>query len=604
MPHAVANDVLSDQTKQAYDALLAGRLDEAEAITRRMLKRRSRDAVASYILGLALSRTGRIDEAAFFLRLPAQLPGAQRDCQCEYGRVLVELGKFQEGIDFLRRATQTDPKSLHSWEHLTRGLVRAGLFSEAVNAGEEGLRSGVGSRQQVLRIMKTIGNAWAAMSEASEAVKWLARAMNEGGRDAEMAAAWAYRLNYFDVAEPDMQTAIARITECISEIQPQTPPVSPSSWTKGSRPLKVGLISPELRNHPVARFLLPLISGADASRCTWFAYYTSPASDEVTRRIERGVHTMRRVASLTDDALAATIAQDGLDVLIDLAGWGEGTRVSLMSQRLAPLQLTYLGYPNRTGVPGVDVRLVDYTTNPDSIRASEWSAGCGAESLVAIPGGLFCWQPPTEADSRVPSRRRAGPMTFGSFNFVGKISGRCCRTWANVLNAVPDSRLIIKAEGLHDDSNRRVVLCMLERGGVDLSRVELNGTFRSYEHHLDHYNEVDVALDTFPYNGATTTCEALWMGVPVVTLEGSTHAGRVGSSILRTVGLERNICTSEHEYVRRAAELAADPAGRLDLRRTLRKNIEASTLCDGRGFAERFTATLETLVERSRHPTI
>ena len=171
-----------------------------------------------------------------------------------------------------------------------------------------------------------------------------------------------------------------------------------------------------------------------------------------------------------------------------------------------------------------------------------------------------------------------------------------------MLNAVPDSRLLIKAEGLHDDANRRVVLCMLQRAGIDPSRVELNGIFRSYEHHLDHYNEVDVALDTFPYNGATTTCEALWMGVPVVTLEGASHAGRVGSSILRAVGLEHNVCTSEHDYVRRAAEVASDASYRLDLRKTLRRTVETSSLCDGPAFAERFTSTLETLVERTRNP--
>jgi predicted O-linked N-acetylglucosamine transferase (SPINDLY family) len=279
--------------------------------------------VASYLLGLTLSRMGRLDEAEFHLRTPAELPGAQRDCQCEYGRVLCDLGKFTAGVEFLRRATQTDLTSAYAWESLAKGLHQAGLYADAVNAGEEAVRCAARSKSPYggAGVMKTVGISWAAMADASEAVKWHARAMQEAPGDVMISAAWSYLLNYLDVSPNDATTALSRITECMHQRGGITPFRAPSNFERGVRPLRVGLLTPDLRDHPVSRFMLPLLANTEASRCRYSVYYTHPARDLVSKRCSRYVERWHQVAHLDDEAVARLIRADEPDVLIDLAGW-------------------------------------------------------------------------------------------------------------------------------------------------------------------------------------------------------------------------------------------------------------------------------------------
>jgi predicted O-linked N-acetylglucosamine transferase (SPINDLY family) len=204
--------------------------------------------------------------------------------------------------------------------------------------------------------------------------------------------------------------------------------------------------------------------------------------------------------------------------------------------------------------------------------------------------------PPAE---QVPCRRLGrGPITFGSFNSAGKISPRCGRAWAKVLASVPFSRLVIKGQGLSDRGTRDTALRALVRHGIEPARVDLRGLCASYSEHLAMHNQIDVMLDPFPYNGVTTTCEALWMGVPVVTLEGTREGGRIGASIMRAVGLEANIACDEATYVARAAALAAEMKNAPMMRDDLRAKVLASPLCDSASFARRFTDAIETLAER------
>ena len=585
--------------EQIQDDMIGGRLEEAERGARAILKYKSRDPVASYLLGLTLARMGRLDEAEFHLRTPAELPDAQRDCQCEYGRVLSDLGKHSRAVEFLRRATQTDLASAYAWDNLASGLHHAGLYADAVNAGEEAVRCAARAKSPYggAAVMKTVGISWAAMGDASEAVKWHARAMQEAPGDASLAAAWSYLLNYLDVSPNDSSTAIARISECLTQRGGITSFRAPCTWQQGVRPLRVGLLTPDLRDHPVARFMMPLLANTPADRCRWNVYYTHPVRDLVSKRCSRYVDRWHNVAHLDDAAVSRLITADQPDVLIDLAGWTADSRVTLFSSLLAPVQVTYLGYPHLTGVPGTDVRLVDGVTDSNAIKPEAWSPG-SPEALVAIPGSFLCWEPPAERviAKRIPSTH----PTFGSFNYPGKISPRCGRLWARLLASVPHSKLLLKAKGFADPSTRATVMQSLGRHGIEPSRVDLRPACPEFTDHLEVYNQIDVALDPFPYNGTTTTCEALWMGVPVVTLAGTTHAGRVGASILGTVGMRENICEDENAYVQRAANLIADAEALSRHRATLRERLLDSPLCNGPSFADRFISTIETLAERSK----
>jgi predicted O-linked N-acetylglucosamine transferase (SPINDLY family) len=255
------------------------------------------------------------------------------------------------------------------------------------------------------------------------------------------------------------------------------------------------------------------------------------------------------------------------------------------------VQVTWLGYPASTGLNCFDARFVDEVTDPADALASE--------NLVRIAGGFLAYLPPPFApDPGPPPFEATGRITFGSFNNLPKITPRVVAMWAQTLRAVPDSRLIVKAKGLDENATRERYAAMFGAHGLDGSRVEFVGFVGDIAAHIARYRSIDIALDTFPYNGTTTTCEALWMGVPVVTLAGDRHAARVGASLLARVGLDRLIAADPSDFARICAALAADRKALAALRGTLRAHMAASPLCDGRRLAREFEAAYRVLWRR------
>jgi predicted O-linked N-acetylglucosamine transferase (SPINDLY family) len=264
-------------------------------------------------------------------------------------------------------------------------------------------------------------------------------------------------------------------------------------------------------------------------------------------------------------------------VLVDLAGHTGEYRLPVLNRRPAPIVCTYLGYPNTTGVPGVGYRIVDHLTDPPGAMATE--------ELVRLDGCFVCYQPPADAPD-VPVPQRAAPV-FGSYNALPKMRPAVVDLWSRILREVPGSRLVLKNAALGAESTRRRVLAAFEACAVPPERLDLLAPETALGGHLAQYGRVDVALDPFPYNGTTTTCEALWMGVPVVTLEGRAHAGRVGLSLLSAVGLGELVARTPDEYLRIAADLAADRPRLAELRRTLRDRVRTSVLTDAGSMARR-----------------
>ena len=300
---------------------------------------------------------------------------------------------------------------------------------------------------------------------------------------------------------------------------------------------------------------------------------------------------------LSDDDLAERIRTDGIDILVDLAGHTAKNRLGVFARKPAPVQVTWLGYPNTTGLKAIDYRLVDAVTDPVG-QADAWAS----ESLVRLEGGFLCYAGSKDApEPTMPPCLTTGTVTFGSFNNPAKLSEATLDTWARLLARLPQARLLLKGNPFADAATRALFLSRLSERGVAAERVELVAWLPSEATHLALYNRVDVALDPFPYNGTTTTCEALWMGVPVVTLRGDRHAGRVGASLLTQVGLTDWIAGSVEEYLQIAATLAGNPQHLNDLRRTLRPRLAASPLCDGRAFARKIEATYRTMWQLRIH---
>jgi protein O-GlcNAc transferase len=347
------------------------------------------------------------------------------------------------------------------------------------------------------------------------------------------------------------------------------------------RRLRIGYVSADFRQSAVAWFLRPLLAHHDRARVLVLAYanHAGP-DDQVTAELRAHAEVWRPIAGLDDDQVARQIAGDDVDVLVDLAGHTAGHRLGVFARRPAPVQVSYLGYPATTGLTTVDHRLTD--AEADLPGASE---ALHTEQLCRLPGGFLCFGgPPAPLPAATPPGHAGGGVTFGSFNDAGKLSAPALALWARLLARVPGARLLLKGKAYLDPEVRQRVTAALTTGG-EPPRVEFLPWLADRACHLAAYAALDVALDPFPYNGTTTTCEALWMGVPVVTLRGEAHVARMGTSLLTRVGLPALVADDEGHYLDIAARLAADRDQLMDLRAGLRARLAASPLGDAPGHA-------------------
>jgi len=340
----------------------------------------------------------------------------------------------------------------------------------------------------------------------------------------------------------------------------------------------VGYLSPDLREHSVAAFIEAVLRSHDRKRFRVICYQCGPQQDTVTDRLRTLVDEWRDITDLDDTAACDLIRLDRVSILVDLAGHTAWNRLAMMALRPAPVQITWIGYPHSTGLPQIDYRITDAVADPPGMTERFHS-----EELVRMPGCFLCYDPPMDAPepSPEPPAGRTGDITFGCFNNLAKVSPTILGCWRTILEQTPRSRLVIKAEVFDDPEALAEVL---QRFGLPVARVVALGWVPDRTAHLALYNQIDIALDTWPYNGTTTTCESLWMGVPVVTLAGNHHAARVGASLLTAVGLEHLIASCPDEYVSSAVALAGNLPLLQALRRGLRPLLESSPLLDGPGF--------------------
>ncbi len=575
-------------------ALLLADFPRAEELAVKHLRRCPNDIAAAYMLGLTLARRGRLPEALPHLKRAADLNPPQRDCLIEYAQVLHDLGRGDEALLLFERAAHVDPSSALARERLAKCLLSAGRLAQAIGAAQQAVEI----EPHRASSWSIIGSAWAGLGIADEAARAYGQAVRLAPNDADRAAAWAFLLNYIDASPADIAEAHRRFGEICTNRAPKLPAPRPRP---DARQLRVGFLSPDLRDHPVARFIAPLLRHHDPKLTAIYLYSAHPAQDATSNALASLVKGWRCVAGLNDEALARAIRADGIDVLIDLAGLTGGTRVHAMAARIAPVQATYLGYPNTTGIPAIDARIVDAITDPPL------AAPLGPEPLERIEGSMLCWEPPADAPPPSPPPfENNGFITFGSFNYPGKLTARCLSTWAALLAAIPNSRLLIKGKGLADEFSRRLFEKHTDRFQLPRDRVNLVPQTLDYTEHLASYAQIDIALDPMPYCGVTTTCEALWMGVPVISLRGNTHAARSGATILTAANLPGLIADLPESYISLAARLAADTQRLGGLRSQLRAHVASSPLTDGASFAPRFEKLIRSLHARGcrcPHPT-
>jgi protein O-GlcNAc transferase len=331
----------------------------------------------------------------------------------------------------------------------------------------------------------------------------------------------------------------------------------------------------------VGRFLLPLLKHHDRAQVEVYAYSLSPMKDSLTDRLKSHADVWRQVESFSDQAAAEAIRRDKIDILVDLAMHTGGNGLRIMAMKPAPVQFSYLAYCSSTGIDGIDYRFSDPHLDPPDGDDSVYS-----ERTIRLPKTWWCYEASETAGKIAPRQReQANEVVFGCLNSFSKASRPALQAWARILRDVPGSRLILHAA---EGSHRLRCAEFFEREGVS-SRIGFAG-YLPMEKYLELYNQIDIALDPFPYCGGTTTCDALWMGVPVVTLAGATAVGRVGKSILSNVGLPEFVAGSVDEYVKIAEDLAENFALRQELGCSLRQRMENSPLMDGPGLTREIEA--------------
>lgn len=582
---------MADPTRaiqQAVELHRAGRTAQALAAARRAASGAPGNANAHNVLGVILLETGDAAGAERSLRRAASLSAGAPGPHNNLGNALVALGRLDEAEAAYRRALEIDASYAPGALGLSRALTLRDRNEEAAEAAGAGAALNPGDA----RLRVNLGGALLAAGRVGEAVAALREAVALAPADAEALRQLVSALHYDAHASPEEVFELhKRLGRLVSG--GRTPPVIRPA-DAGKRPLRVGYVSSDFRAHSVAFFIEPIVEHHDRAEVHVTCYMTAPRSDETTERIRSKADGWVDASRLSDEGLVRRVRADGIDVLVELGGHTLGNRLGALAARAAPVQATWIGYPATTGVPAIDARIVDSATDPEGAER------LATERLVRLDPCFLCYRAMDDApEVGAGLAESSGVVTFGSFNTLPKMGEWTLAAWAEVLGRVAGSRLVLKNMGLADARARERIAAFFESRGVERSRVELLGPTPGQVEHLGVYGRVDVGLDTFPYAGTTTTCEAMWMGVPVVSLAGNAHASRVGLSLLRSMGLEGLCAETVEGYVETAVSLAGDRARLASLRRSLRSRVAGSVLCDAAGACRRVESAYRGMWERA-----
>jgi len=551
----------------------AGQLDEAIAANRRAVELRPGFPNAHSNLGNALRERGQLDDAIAECRRALQLKPDFPEAHNNLGNALRDRGQLDEAMAAYRSALQFKPDYPEAHYNLGVALRERGRLDEAIVAYQSALQR----KPDFPEAHNNLGDALKELGELDEAIASFRRAFQRTPEFAAARSNLVYALHFHP--NHDQRTIAeehGRWNRQFSDplkqlLQPHANDRDPN------RRLRVGYVSPDFRDHPVGRHAWPLFRGHDRERVEILCYSGVVRPDRITERLRELSAGWRNTVGVLDARLAEMIREDAVDILVDLALHTAGNRLPVFAWQPAPVQVSWLGYPGSTGMPGIGYRFTDACMEPPG-EESAWSA----EEPVRLPDCWCCFEPADDSPevNALPAASGAG-VTFGSLNNFAKVHDGVLALWARALHAVKRSRLLMFCP---EGRARERVRAFFGARGIGAERLEL-ACFLPRHEYLSLYHRIDLALDPFPFNGMTTTCDALWMGVPVLTLPGAMPAARAGLSLLSSIGLAELAASSEDDYVRLATELAADLPRLANLRATLRARMLASPLMDAPLFA-------------------
>ncbi|MEO5374860.1 MAG: tetratricopeptide repeat protein [Alphaproteobacteria bacterium] len=560
------------------------RYDEAIAHLGRAVMLGLERAEGRYLLGLALHRTGRLEEAVANFRCALALRPDWVEAHFNLGNVHQEMARFDEAAECYRRTLEVIPDLAEAHGNLGLVLARRAKFEEALVH----CRRSVDLAPEMAGVHANLGAVLTRLGRLGEAVASFRRALAVDPDLAEIHSSLIFTMDL------DPATSLAGMQEerrlwyqrhglpLARTIRPHGNPRDPE------RPLRVGYVSADFRRHSAAHIFGRVLENHDRETYPLYLYSNSRLEDEETARFRACAAGWRPIVNLSDEAVAEAVRADGIDILVDLSGHTNGNRLRVFARKPAPIQVTAWGHAHGTGLPTIDAFFAD------PVYVAPGDRHLFAETVVDLPC-FFPFGPPENVPPVTPlPAASSGYVTFGCFNRLTKVTEAVLAVWAEALRRVSGSRLVLKDLQLNDAGQRARVLETLAGHGIGGERVDLIG-FTPRAEHLAAFARVDIALDPFPQNGGVSTLEAMWMGVPTVTLLGRTPPGRSGAAICKAITLDDFIAATPEAYVDIATRQAADLAGLARLRAGLRQRLADSPLGNPPLYARAVEAAYRTL---------
>jgi len=586
--YAVAHYNLGDVLKRL------NRTDEAMASYRKAFAIDPHLASTMLVAGLDCLNAGMRDEAmACFQELAAIKPDFY-EAHVNVGVAWYDKGRFDEAIDSYRRAITLNPGHAIAHRNLGTALYSQGRFDEAITS----YRQAIALQPDYVEALDNLGSVLLGKGRFAEAISTYERALSFNPdyiiscSNLLMTCQYDYSMTNEEVYLKSL--AMGRRFEEKGALERPFP----GQGREQGRNVRVGLVSGDLRNHPVGLFLESALRHMDRNAFSFFAYANQTQYDELSERIRPIFSDWVCVKGMPDGELASRIRADGIDILVDLSGHTADNRLPLFALRPATVQVTWIGYANTTGMTSIDYILADPVTVP--VEEERFYT----EKVWRLPETYLCFTPPeTEiAVSELPALEN-GHITFASFSNAAKLNDTVLACWARVLRAVPESLLFLKFRAFAHRLDRDDIIARFCAFGIEADRLRFEG-YSERADYLATYRRIDIVLDPFPFPGATTTCEAAWMGVPTLTL-GSARGivGHNGELIMKTVGLDEWVANEIDDYVEKARAFASDTASLATLRSGLRQRLLDSPLCDGERFARHLGDAFMGMLGGAAEPT-
>lgn len=562
----------------------AGQPARAAEELRRALRHHPNDGDLHHELGVICMQAGQGDQALFHLQRAAALAPKRPDFHSNLGTVLNIRGKPAEAVEAFRRAVALNPRAFPAQLGLSSALIGIHDYEAAAEAARAAATVEPNRPEPVVNGALAV----ARMGRTADAVAALRAALEQQVDQPLLLAVLSNLL----LSRPEADAAqIREVNERLGRaLAALAPPFTPIFPDTSEHRLRVGYLTCDARDHAVSHFLAPILRNHDRAAFEVFLYAAVPAPDAVTQSLAAAADHAREVAHASDGLLAELIRRDRIDILVDLSGHNPGSRIGVFTHRAAPVQVAYLGYPATTGVAAIRSRITDGRLDPDGADSAY------TESLVRIEAPCLAYDVPPAP--KAPARN--GPPTFAVLAPPHRFNESLFDAWAAILKAAPGTHLLFKSAPFTGESARAAIRRALADRGVEEQRLAFQGYTAGYGNHLAAIAKADIALDTFPAAGLASTADALACGLPVVTLAGSTHAGRLGVDLLTAAGCEELIARSVDDYIRIAADLARDDARLGRYRAELPGRLASSPLADAKAVTRRLEQAYRTLWEQSR----